>query len=276
MSSVSDNRVRIAAAGDIHVGPDSRERAADAFAEVAAEADLVLLAGDLTNHGEPHEAAVLADVCRGLDVPVITVLGNHDWHVNRRDEVVEVLTEAGIVVLDRDWTTREVNGIEVGIVGTKGFIGGFPDTELPDFGEPLLRQVYAETTAEVAALERGLAAIAHCPARIVLLHYAPTTTTLEGEPRVIWAFLGSDRLAGPIEEHCPDLVLHGHGHSGTFEGFIGTVPVFNVAVSVMGRDFWFFDVDGSESGRMGRELGSVSQQDVGKGARWRKRSPSKS
>ena len=276
MSSVPENRVRIAAAADIHVGPDSRERAADAFAEVAGEADLVLLAGDLTNHGEPDEAAVLADACRGIDVPVITVLGNHDWHVNRRDEVVEVLTEAGIVVLDRDWTTREVNGIEVGIVGTKGFIGGFPDTELPDFGEPLLRQVYAETTAEVAALERGLAAIAHCPARIVLLHYAPTTTTLEGEPRVIWAFLGSDRLAGPIEEHCPDLVLHGHGHAGTFEGFIGTVPVFNVAVSVMGRDFWFFDVDGSESGRMGRELGSVSQQEVGKGARWRNRSPSKS
>ncbi|HEV3407786.1 MAG TPA: metallophosphoesterase [Gaiellaceae bacterium] len=273
---MGEKRVRIAAAGDIHVGPDSREHAAAAFADVAEEADLVLLAGDLTNHGEPDEAAVLADVCRGLEVPVITVLGNHDWHVNRSDEVVEVLTEAGIVVLDRDWTTREVNGIEVGIVGTKGFIGGFPDTELPDFGEPLLRQVYAETTAEVAALERGLAAIAHCSARIVLLHYAPTTTTLEGEPRVIWAFLGSDRLAGPIEEHCPDLVLHGHGHSGTFEGFIGTVPVFNVAVSVMGRDFWFFDVDGSERGQMGRELRSVSHQEVGKGTRWQKRSASKS
>jgi uncharacterized protein len=276
MSSVRDNRVRIAAAGDIHAGEEVRARIEAAFAEVSVEADLVLLAGDLTNHGEPEEAAVLADACREVDVPVITVLGNHDWHVNRRDEVVEVLTAAGIVVLDREWTECEVNGLKVGIVGTKGFIGGFPDTELPDFGEPLLRQVYAETTAEVAALERGLAAIADCAVRIVLLHYAPTTTTLEGEPRVIWAFLGSDRLAGPIEEHCPDLVLHGHGHSGTFEGFIGTVPVFNVAVSVMGRDFWFFELDGSERTSMGRELGSVDQQEVGKGARWQKRSRSKS
>ena len=276
MSSVDERRVRIAAAGDIHVGDEVREHAAAAFAHVAEEADVVLLAGDLTNHGEPEEAAVLADACRDVDVPVVAVLGNHDWHVNRRDEVVDVLTEAGIVVLDRDWTVCDVNGVEVGIVGTKGFIGGFPDTELPDFGEPLLRQVYAETSAEVAALERGLAAIAHCPARVVLLHYAPTTTTLEGEPRVIWAFLGSDRLAGPIEEHCPDLVLHGHGHSGTFEGFIGTVPVFNVAVSVMGRDFWFFELDGSEKASAGRELGSVGQQEVGKGTRWQKRSQSKS
>ena len=247
MSSPGDKRVRIAAAGDIHAGEEARERVAAAFAGVAEEADLILLAGDLTNHGEPEEAGVLADACRDVDVPVVAVLGNHDWHVNRRDEVVEVLTEAGIVVLDRDWTVQEVNGTEVGIVGTKGFIGGFPDTELPDFGEPLLRQVYAETTAEVAALERGLSAIAHCPLRVVLLHYAPTTTTLEGEPRVIWAFLGSDRLAGPIEGHCPDLVLHGHGHSGTFEGFIGTVPVFNVAVSVTGRAFWFFELDGSNA-----------------------------
>jgi Icc-related predicted phosphoesterase len=95
---------------------------------------------------------------------------------------------------------------------------------------------------EVAALERGLQAVAECPLRIVLLHYAPTSTTLEGEPRSIWAFLGSDRLARPIAEHVPDLVVHGHGHAGTFEGFIGAVPVYNVAVPVMGRDFWIFDL----------------------------------
>jgi Icc-related predicted phosphoesterase len=275
MSSVSDNRVRVAAAGDVHVGPEARERVTAVFAEVEDEADLVLLAGDLTNHGEPEEAAVLADACRELDVPVVAVLGNHDWHVNRRDEVVGALTDGGIVVLDRDWTIAEVNGMDVGIVGTKGFVGGFPDNELPDFGEPLLRQVYAETTAEVAALERGLAAIKDCPVRIVLLHYAPTTTTLEGEPRVIWAFLGSDRLADPIEAHCPDLVIHGHGHSGTFEGSIGTVPVFNVAVSVMGRDFWFFELDGSKKAATGREVGSVGHQEIGRGTRWHKRSRSK-
>jgi uncharacterized protein len=247
MSSVSDNRVRIAAAGDIHAGETVRRQLETSFTKVADETDLILLAGDLTNHGDPEEAAVLADVCRRLDVPVVSVLGNHDWHVNRRDEVVDVLTDAGIVVLDRESTVVDVNGVQVGIVGAKGFVGGFPDTELPDFGEPLLRQVYAETSAEVSGLEQGLQAIAHCPLRVILLHYAPTTTTLEGEPRVIWAFLGSDRLAGPIEEHCPDLVLHGHAHKGTFEGFIGTVPVFNVARAVMGRDFWFFELDGSNA-----------------------------
>jgi uncharacterized protein len=144
---------------------------------------------------------------------------------------------------------QELNGTRVGVVGTKGFVGGFPDSALPDFGEPVLRAVYAETTAEVDALERGLAAIADCPLRIALLHYSPTTTTLEGEPMGIYAFLGSDRLAEPISEHVPDLVLHGHGHAGTFEGFIGAIPVFNVSVPVMRRDFWVFEL--GEGGRGG-------------------------
>src|SRR5581483_4867614 len=123
-------------------------------------------------------------------------------------------------------------------------VGGFPDHVLPDFGEPLLRQVYAETTADVAALDRELTAIDDCDVRIVCLHYAPTTTTLEGEPRGIWAFLGSDRLARPIADHRPDLVVHGHAHAGTLEGFIGAVPVYNVAIHVTRRDWWYFDLDG--------------------------------
>jgi Icc-related predicted phosphoesterase len=114
---------------------------------------------------------------------------------------------------------------------------------MPDFGEPHQRQVYAYTTAEVEAIERGLEAVAACDLRIVLLHYAPTTTTLEGEPKTIWAFLGSDRMAPPIARHAPDLVLHGHGHSGQHEGFIGAVPVYNVAVQVMQRDFSVFDLE---------------------------------
>jgi uncharacterized protein len=175
-------------------------------------------------------------------VPVVAVLGNHDWHANRRDEVVALLEDAGITVLERDWTVCDLDGTRVGIVGTKGFVGGFPDSALPDFGEPVLRRVYAETTAEVEALERGLDRVADCPLRVVLLHYSPTSTTLEGEPKGIWAFLGSDRLARPIAEHTPDLVLHGHGHAGQFEGFIGAIPVFNVAHPVIGRDFWVFEL----------------------------------
>ena len=243
--------IRIAAAGDVHANTERRERVLAAFSELDAQADLVLLAGDLTTYGEPEEAAVLAEACSSLAVPVIAVLGNHDWHANRCDEVASVLAAAGIEVLQRGWTVREVNDTKVGVVGTKGFVGGFPDAALPDFGEPLLRRVYAETSAEVAALEEGLEAIADCPLRIVLLHYSPTATTLEGEPRGIFAFLGSDRLARPIAEHTPDLVLHGHGHAGRFEGFIGRVPVYNVSVPVMGKDFTVFELDGAKGGRDG-------------------------
>jgi uncharacterized protein len=221
---------------------------ARAFAELEAKADLVLLAGDLTTYGEPEEAQVLAEATRGLSIPVVAVLGNHDWHAGRSEQVAETLREAGIQVLERGWTILGVNGVDVGVVGTKGFVGGFPDSALPDFGEPLLRSVYAETSAEVDALDRGLQAVAGCPLRIVLLHYAPTATTLEGEPRGIFAFLGSDRLARPIADHTPDLVLHGHGHAGRFEGFIGAVPVYNVSVPVMRRDFWIFELDGQKGG----------------------------
>ena len=143
--------IRVAAAGDIHCAEPLRERITHAFATVANQADVVLLAGDLTTHGEPEQAAVLADACRPLDIPIYAVLGNHDFHVNRCDEVVAVLEDAGIRVLQRDYAVHEVGGLELGIVGAKGFVGGFPGAELPDFGEPLLREVYAETTREVEA-----------------------------------------------------------------------------------------------------------------------------
>jgi Icc-related predicted phosphoesterase len=238
--------IRIAAAGDVHYGGEAdRERARAAFASLDGRVDLVLLAGDLTTHGEPEEAAVLADAARSLDVPVVTVLGNHDWHANRAAEVTAVLEDAGIVVLDRGHHVLEICGADVGIAGGKGFVGGFAGSHIPDFGEPLLRQIYAESMAEVEGLDAGLREIALCPFRIALLHYAPTTQTLEGERSDIWAFLGTDRLAPPILEHNPDLVLHGHAHAGTFEGRVGDVPVYNVSVPVMGEDFWVFEMTGA-------------------------------
>jgi Icc-related predicted phosphoesterase len=237
--------IRIAAAGDIHWSDKTSPEREEAFGQLEGDADLLLLAGDLTTLGEPDQAAALADLLSGLSLPILAVLGNHDWHANKADEIIEILTNAGVTVLERGWKVVDVHGIDVGIVGTKGFIGGFPDSQLPDFGEPLLRQVYAETTAEVSALEEGLRSVQDCAIRVVLLHYAPTTTTLVGEPPVIWAFLGSDRMAAPIAAHRPELVLHGHGHRGTFEGSIGDVPVFNVAVSAMGRDFAIFVLNGS-------------------------------
>jgi uncharacterized protein len=239
-------RIRIAAAGDVHFGRDGdRERARASFGALEGRVDLILLAGDLTTHGEPEQAAILADAVRGSEIPVLTVLGNHDHHSARAGEVTAVLEEAGIVVLDRSHRILEVCDAELGVVGTKGFVGGFTGYHLPDFGEPLLRQVYADTSAEVEALDEGLRAVALCPFRIVLLHYSPSGQTLEGERREIWTFLGTDRLAAPILEHNPDLVLHGHAHAGTFEGRVGEVPVYNVSVPVMGEDFWVFELTGS-------------------------------
>jgi uncharacterized protein len=234
--------LRIAAAGDVHCHETTRARTCEAFAGLDERADLLLLAGDLTTHGEPEQAAVLADACRDLALPIYAVLGNHDWHANRADEVIDVLAGGGVRVLERDSAIFQVAGVEVGVVGAKGFVGGFPGSHLPDFGEPLLRAVYRQGADEAAAVDAGLRAVAHCPVRIVLLHYAPVPQTLEGEPREIWTMLGSDRLAVPIVEHEPDLVLHGHAHAGTFRGTAGTVPVFNVSVPVMGRDFWIFEV----------------------------------
>jgi uncharacterized protein len=238
--------IRIAATGDIHLGREGDQaRWAEAFAGLRERVDLVLLAGDLTTHGEPEQAAMVAAAVSGLDVPVLAVLGNHDWHVNRRDELVAVLQEGGIDVLEREHRVLEMHGVEVGIAGCKGFGGGFDGAHIPDFGEPLMRELYTESMHEVDALDAGLRAIALCPFRIALLHYSPIAATLEGERSEIWPFLGTDRLAAPLREHHPDLVLHGHAHAGTFEGALGDVPVYNVSVPVLGEDFWVFEMTGA-------------------------------
>jgi len=237
--------IRIAAAGDLHASEATRERVEHAFDTVAAESDVILLAGDLTTTGEPEQAAVLADACRGLPIPVFAVLGNHDHHAGRAPDIRALLEEAGVHVLERTWRTCEIAGLELGVVGAKGFVGGFPGSALPDFGEALLREVYAETTREAEAIARGLQEIVHCDLRVVLLHYAPVEATIEGEPEGIHVMLGSDRLATPIAEYGADLVLHGHAHAGTFQGCIGKIPVYNVAVHVTGRDFWIFDLEGA-------------------------------
>jgi Icc-related predicted phosphoesterase len=177
--------VRIAAAGDIHCAEPVRDEVLQAFSALEECADVVLLAGDLTRHGEPAEAAVLADACRRLSIPVAAVLGNHDWHAGKRNEIVSVISEAGVIVVDPGHVVFDVGEIQVGIAGAKGFVGGFPGSHIPDFGEPLLREVYAETTAQVEALDRALDAIVDSPLRIALLHYAPTMATLSGEPEGI-------------------------------------------------------------------------------------------
>ena len=247
--------LRIAAAGDVHASELHRERIEQAFASLDG-IDVVLLAGDLTAHGEPEEAEILARACRGVEAVVLAVLGNHDVHSDKGDELVRILGDAGVRVLDAESTSCSVNGVQVGIAGTKGFVGGFPGSSLPDFGEPLLRRVYAATSEEVAALERALQEIIDADLRIVLLHYSPVADTLEGEPPGIHAFLGSARLGIPIAEYQPDLVVHGHAHAGTFEGRIGETPVYNVAIHVTGQDFYVFELEVEVRGRSAVEVES--------------------
>src|SRR3954449_1283422 len=174
--------IRIAAAGDVHASEATRDRVLNAFERVAEEADVILLAGDLTTTGEPEQAAVLADACRDLDIPVFSVLGNHDYHAGRERDIRAVLEEAGVHVLERSFRTCTIAGVELGVVGAKGFVGGFPGSVLPDFGERVLRRVYAETSLEAEAIGRGLREIVHCDLRVVLLHYAPVEATITGEP----------------------------------------------------------------------------------------------
>jgi uncharacterized protein len=237
--------IRVAAAGDIHAGSAERDRVAEAFRRVEEQADLILLAGDLTQHGQLDEVCVVADACRELQVPVVAVLGNHDWQSDRPADLARTLAEAGVVVLDRTHTILPIGGVSVGVAGAKGFVGGFGN-QWANFGEPLFREAYAETTRDVEGLERALAAIEPCAVRVALLHYAPVEATLAGEPERLWLVLGADRLAGPIRRHRPDLVVHGHAHRGSFEGDVDGVPVYNVAVHVMGREFWVFELDADQ------------------------------
>lgn len=233
--------LRVAAVGDLHASDEHREHLRRAFADLE-DVDLVLLAGDLTTHGHAEEAAVLAEACERAPAPVVAVLGNHDHNSGQQNEIAAVLGRSGVAVLDGTHVMLDLAGMQVGIAGAKGFVGGFPGAEIADFGERLLREVYAETSREVAALEAALEAIAGCERRLVLLHYAPIVDTVVGEPEGIWAFLGSGRLAGPVGAHRPDLVVHGHAHHGRPTGVIGAVPVHNVARQVVGGDFLLLDV----------------------------------
>jgi Icc-related predicted phosphoesterase len=228
--------LRVAAVGDLHASEEQRERLVRAFAGLS-DADLVLLAGDLTTHGLVDEAEVLADACSRAGVPIVAVLGNHDHHNGLAPTIEATLRDAGVAVLDRAHAVLQLAAMQVGVVGVKGFVGGFPGAEIADFGERLLRDVYAETSSEVDALEAGLEAVAGCDKRLVLLHYAPIVETIVGEPEGIWAFLGSGRLSAPIGAHRPDAVFHGHAHHGRPSGAIGTVPVHNVARQVLDGDF---------------------------------------
>jgi Icc-related predicted phosphoesterase len=239
----NDDTVRFAAVGDLHVGDDGP---GPRFDDVADEADVLLLAGDLTRRGRPSEAARLAALLEGLPLPVLAVLGNHDHHVGAADEVVAVLETAGVQVLDGTSVELDVRGLRVGVAGVKGFGGGMAGRCATAFGEPEMQQFVAAGALEVERLRTALASL-RSDVRIVLLHYAPVEDTLRGEPPEIHPFLGDYRLAEAIDELGADLVLHGHAHLGREHGrTAGGVPVRNVARPVIRECYRVYELRASD------------------------------
>jgi Icc-related predicted phosphoesterase len=232
--------IRVAAVGDIHMGADSRGLLRPAFETLPEQADFLLLAGDLTRHGTPEEARVVADEVAGLAVPVIAVLGNHDYHGERPEEVADVLRAVGVTVLEGDGTAIRVAGTTVGIAGTKGFGGGFAGRSGGEFGEPEMKAFVRLTRRCADGLRKALGQLAEqgCAVRIALTHFSPVPDTLVGEPLEIYPFLGSYLLAEAVDEAGADLAVHGHAHLGSEHGITsGGVRVRNVAQPVIRRAF---------------------------------------
>jgi len=258
--------IRIAAAGDVHAGTDSAGKLRPCFEDLPDQADMLLLAGDLTRRGHPEEAEVLVAELGGVGVPVVAVLGNHDFHLDREDEVVEILTAAGVRVLEGEAAVVEADGARIGVAGTKGFGGGFAGKCGSDFGEPEMKAFVRHTKGLAASLERALRSLEpeRPDLRVALLHYSPVEATLVGEPPEIWPFLGSYLLAEAVDRAGADLVLHGHAHLGSERGeTAGGVPVRNVAWPVTGRPYTVFQFDDRAADGPAPRLGHLGRSQAG-------------
>jgi Icc-related predicted phosphoesterase len=226
----TQSRLRVAAIGDLHVMEDSVAPYRELFAEISSNADVLLLCGDLTNFGKTREAEILSDDIRSCSIPVLGVLGNHDYECGQADKVCKILHEAGMIVLDEQ--AHEIQG--VGFAGVKGFLGGFGRGELAPFGEPIVKAFVDEVLNESRKLENQLRTL-RTKRSVAVLHYSPIVGTIQGEPPEIFQYLGSQRLCEPIDrfDHVK-AVVHGHAHHGTYEGRtpLGK-PVYNVAQFVL-------------------------------------------
>ncbi len=229
--------IRIAAVGDLHFGADLRGTLRPHLESLPDQADVLLLAGDLTRVGDPDEAAVLAEELRDSPVPIVAVLGNHDYHSDREDEVRKILKESGVRVLEGEAVVLEVDGGRLGVGGSKGFGGGFVGACGSDFGEPEMKAFVRHTKEIAAALEEAIAGL-ETDVRVALMHYAPVDQTLQGERPEIYPFLGSYLLAEAVDRAGASLALHGHAHRGIEKGVTpGGVPVRNVALPVIRRPY---------------------------------------
>jgi Icc-related predicted phosphoesterase len=222
---MSKDKIRVAAVGDLHCTKDSGGQFRELFRQAADSADVLVLCGDLTDYGLSEEAHVLADELSAARVPVIAVLGNHDYESGQPDEVCRILSGAGVRMLDGD--ACEVHG--VGFAGVKGFAGGFGRRSLGPWGENSIKQFVNEAIGEALKLESALAKL-RTSERIAVLHYSPIEATVQGEPLEIFPFLGTSRLEEPLLRYPVTAVVHGHAHRGTPEGrTVNNIPVYNVA-----------------------------------------------
>jgi Icc-related predicted phosphoesterase len=223
--------VRVAAVGDIHCTRASQGALHPLFAQAAQAADVLLLCGDLTDYGLAEEAEILVKELNAAKIPVVAVLGNHDYESGQEDQVRQILCDAGVMLLDGE--TCELHG--VGFAGIKGFAGGFGRGTLGHWGEPAVKRFVQEAIDEALKLESALARLRN-PQRIVVMHYAPVAGTIEGEPPEIFPFMGCSRLEEPLVRYPVDAVFHGHAHGGTLEGrTAGGVPVYNVSLPLLQR-----------------------------------------
>ncbi|MFB6619586.1 metallophosphoesterase [Streptomyces sp. NPDC085524] len=232
--------IRVAAVGDIHLGPGSAGVLRPAFDTLGDCADLLLLAGDLTRHGTPEEARVVAREVSGLPLPVVAVLGNHDYQSDQQDLVAGELAAEGVRVLEGEGVVLDIGGTRVGVAGTKGFCGGFAGRSGSEFGEPEMKAFIRYTRSCAQGLGRALHELRAegSVLRIALTHFSPVPDTLAGEPLEIYPFLGSYLLAEAVDEAGADLAVHGHAHLGTEHGTTaGGVRVRNVAMPVIDRAF---------------------------------------
>src|SRR6516164_2047143 len=220
--------MRIAATADIHFSPQSYDRIREPMSHVRDEADVLVLAGDLTNYGKPEEMDSLLNALVRLRIPTVAVLGNHDYESGHQEELMRMMTAEGIKVLDGSSYERE----DVGFAGTKGFLGGFGRGVLTAFGEKEVKAFVQASLDEAMKLERALTML-RTPKIVIVTHYAPIAETVHGEPQEIWPYLGNSRLAEVIDRHQAVLALHGHAHHGHLDGkTTAGVPVHNVAMSL--------------------------------------------
>ena len=221
--------MRIAAVADLHYSPQNYDRIREQMLRVRDEADVLVIAGDLTNYGRVAEMDSLLTMLTRLRIPIVAVLGNHDFESGQQEELMKLMTAEGIKVLDGSGYERD----GVGFAGTKGFLGGFGRGTLTAFGEPEVKTFVQVSIDEALKLERAMAQL-RTERRVVVLHYAPIGETVKGEPLEIYPYLGNSRLAEVVDRHGANLVLHGHAHHGSPEGkTTAGIPVHNVALSIL-------------------------------------------